>query len=105
MLLAQDIGAKLLSVYNLNGLAAAAGSGVPQRSARLAAAAETLRIALHLAWEMGERRIYERTVAAARAALSEAAFAAAWAEGAAMMLDEAVAYALASLPPAVGSSS
>jgi hypothetical protein len=37
---------------------------------------------------------YERTVAAGRAALGEAAFAAAWAEGRAMSLDEAVEYAL-----------
>jgi non-specific serine/threonine protein kinase len=37
---------------------------------------------------------YERTVAEGRAALGEAAFAAAWAEGRAMSLDEAVEYAL-----------
>jgi tetratricopeptide (TPR) repeat protein len=37
---------------------------------------------------------YERAVAEARAALDEAAFAAAWAEGRAMTLDEAVDYAL-----------
>jgi hypothetical protein len=37
---------------------------------------------------------YERTVAAGRAALGEAGFAAAWAQGRAMALDEAAAYAL-----------
>ena len=37
---------------------------------------------------------YERTVTEGRAALGEAAFAAAWAEGRAMSLEQAVAYAL-----------
>jgi hypothetical protein len=37
---------------------------------------------------------YERTVAEAHAALGEAAFAAAWAEGRAMSLDAALDYAL-----------
>jgi class 3 adenylate cyclase/tetratricopeptide (TPR) repeat protein len=96
LLLAQEIGVKLLCAYDLNGLAAVVRSGAPQRTVRLVAAAETLRKAIDLAWQPNERRIYERTVAAARAALSEAAFAAAWAEGAAMSLDETVAYALAS---------
>jgi hypothetical protein len=41
-----------------------------------------------------ERPSCERCMATARAALGEAAFAAAWAEGRAMPLDEAVAYAL-----------
>jgi hypothetical protein len=37
---------------------------------------------------------YERTVAAAHAALSEATFAALWEEGRALTLEQAVAYAL-----------
>ena len=37
---------------------------------------------------------YERTVSEARATLAEAAFAAAWAEGRAMSLDQAVEYSL-----------
>jgi hypothetical protein len=37
---------------------------------------------------------YERDVALARAQLGEEAFAAAWAEGQAMSLEEAIAYAL-----------
>ena len=42
-----------------------------------------------------ERLGHAETVAAARAALGEAAFAAAWAEGQAMSATEATAYALA----------
>jgi hypothetical protein len=37
---------------------------------------------------------YERTVTEGRAALSEAAFAAAWAEGRAMSIEQAIEYAL-----------
>jgi hypothetical protein len=42
---------------------------------------------------------YESTVAEGRAALGDAAFAAAWAEGRAMSLDEAVEYALGTGSP------
>ena len=41
-----------------------------------------------------ERACYERSVAAARAQLDEAAFAAAWAEGRAMTLEQAILFAL-----------
>jgi hypothetical protein len=41
-----------------------------------------------------DRTNYERSVTAARAQLDEATFAKAWAEGQAMTLDKAVAYAL-----------
>ena len=96
MQLAHDIGDKLFCACGLNGLAATARSDQPQRAARLAAATETLRKAIDVTWAPAERRIYELTLAAARAALSEAEFAAAWAAGSAMTLGEAVAYALGS---------
>ena len=41
-----------------------------------------------------EQTTYERDVTAARAHLDEAAFAATWAEGQAMTLEQAIAYAL-----------
>jgi predicted neutral ceramidase superfamily lipid hydrolase len=41
-----------------------------------------------------DRADYTRIVASVRAALDEGAFAAAWAEGQAMSLEDAVAYAL-----------
>jgi len=67
-----------------------------ERSARLLSAAETLldTIGLSLAAWPEMRADYDRYVAAARAQLDEATFAAAWAQGRAMTLDQAVAYAL-----------
>jgi hypothetical protein len=41
---------------------------------------------------------FERTVSDARGALGEEAFAAAWAEGRAMSLEQAIAFALEELP-------
>ena len=62
---------------------------------QLVAAAETLRLGVGAVRETMEDRIYERTVAAARAGLSEAAFDTAWSEGERMTLAEAIAIALA----------
>ena len=45
------------------------------------------------------RSRYERTVAAVRASLARQAFAAAWAEGRAMTLEQAIAYALEETNP------
>ena len=46
------------------------------------------------AWPIGARVDYERDVATVRAQLDAATFAAAWAEGAAMTLEQAIAAAL-----------
>ena len=72
----------------------AARQKLPERTARLLGAAEALRAAIGLPLPPAERPDYERTVAAARAQLDEATFAAAWAEGQAMTVDEAIAEAL-----------
>ncbi|HEU4758573.1 MAG TPA: tetratricopeptide repeat protein [Dehalococcoidia bacterium] len=66
-----------------------------QRAARLCGAAEALRARFNFPFP-AERAPHGRTVAALRGQLDEDAFAAAWAEGAAMTLEEAMAYALAS---------
>jgi non-specific serine/threonine protein kinase len=79
----------------------ASAQGRAARAARLFGAVE------HRPWS-GPRRIlspeqrdiYDRGVATARAALGEAAFAAAWAAGGAMAPEDAVAYALADDPDA-----
>jgi len=94
--LASEVGEQVALVYSLAGLAAvmAQRADLP-RAARLAAAAETLRVRLAAAWEQIEARIFERTVAAARAGLDPTAFDAAWSEGTRMALDEAIADALA----------
>jgi hypothetical protein len=71
------------------------GQGQTERAARLLGAGEALVEAIGGRIPPIDRRFYERTVAAARTALDEAAFAAALAEGRAMTLEAALAYALA----------
>jgi non-specific serine/threonine protein kinase len=83
----------------LEGLAwTAAAQGQAERAARLLGAAEAAREVTGFAlsplhhWWAAER---SRAVEATRASLGETGFAACWAEGQAMPLDEAAAYALA----------
>jgi predicted ATPase len=78
----------------LAGLAGlAANQGRSQRAARLLGAAEALLRASGGAWWPADRVEYERNLATIRAALTEEAFAAAWAEGQAMTQERAIAYA------------
>lgn len=63
-------------------------------AARLWGAATSLREAIHVPLPPALRDEQARNVDASRAALGEQAFRAAWAEGQAMTMDEAVAYAL-----------
>src|SRR5436853_427788 len=72
----------------------AAAEHQPARAARLMGAAEALHEALHIPVPYCSRADHDRAVAAARAALGEEAFAAAWAEGRAMTLEQAIAFAL-----------
>jgi non-specific serine/threonine protein kinase len=86
----------------LEGLAAVeAGTSRPARAARLLGAAAAQRAAIGAPLPPVERPGHDATVSAVRAALGEATFAAAWAEGQAMPLEQAVAEALgaAGLPP------
>jgi predicted ATPase len=81
--------------WGLMGLGKAASViGNLERAARLWGAAESLREAAAVPIWPDERRDYERIVATARAQLGEDAFATAWAEGHALPLDQAIAYAL-----------
>ncbi len=77
----------------------ASGRGQAERAARLFGAAEVLREAIGVALLPAERADHERAVAAARAGVDEAAFAAAWAEGRTMRLEQAAEYALATVEP------
>ncbi len=87
------------------GLAAAALSqDDPARAARLCAAAEAHRPAMPRPLMPPDVMMLGRVLPAARAQLDEAAFAAAWAEGQAMTLEEAVRYALESLPDSTAQS-
>jgi predicted ATPase/DNA-binding XRE family transcriptional regulator len=76
----------------------AAAEGQPSRAARLFGAAQRLHEASGTPVYFVNRTAYDRTVADARAALGEEAFATAWAEGRAMELDDAVALALETEP-------
>jgi len=80
----------------LEGLAEVAGAfSMPARAARLWGAAERLREDIGAPKSPGERPQYERVVSAARAGLGDdAAFDSAWREGRAMVLEEAIEYAL-----------
>jgi tetratricopeptide (TPR) repeat protein len=92
----RELGGRSRGIFqNLEELAAVAvAQGQPERAARLFGAAEGLREALGAPLPPVDRAEHDRSVAAVRTALGEEAFTAAWAEGRAMSLDEAVAYAL-----------
>jgi hypothetical protein len=79
----------------LEGLAGlAAAEDQAERAARLFGAAEALRAAIGAPLPPGDRVRCHRGLALTRAALGEEAFAAAWAAGRAMSLNQATAYAL-----------
>jgi non-specific serine/threonine protein kinase len=85
------------TLANLATLAAA--SGHRDRAARLFGAAARLAEALGYAFELPERASHERAADGLRAAMGDAGFAAAWAAGRALSLDDAVAEGIR-LPPA-----
>ena len=66
----------------------------PQRAARLWGAAEHLRVGLGCRPAPAARHTYEWLLAQTRAQLGEGGFAAAWATGAALSLEQAIAEAL-----------
>lgn len=69
------------------------------RSVRLYGACEALRHAIGFTSAPGARRDFEHDLTLLREQLGEADFAAAWAMGASMTLDQAAAYALGQSPP------
>jgi non-specific serine/threonine protein kinase len=95
--LARQVGHIHLVGFMLHVLAASAGSqGQPVRSARLWGASESLLDSLGLVLGPAEHHFYDPYIAAARVQLDQEAWEAAWAEGRAMSLGAAVAYALES---------
>ena len=78
----------------------ACGQRQPERAARLFGASEGLRAAMGVGRRAWLRVDFDRGVAAARAALGEAAFAAAWAAGRSLSAAQAIEYALGSDAPA-----
>ena len=80
----------------LDGIARVAqGQGQPSRAARLGGAAASLHASLGSTRSPLEQADVDKVMTAARAALGEDAFAAAWDAGRTMTLDEAAEYALA----------
>jgi predicted ATPase/DNA-binding SARP family transcriptional activator len=86
------------------GAALAALHGAPARAMRLAGAAVALRAHLNRPLAPSEQAALERRLAPARRALSTEEQATAWAAGQAMSAEQAIAYALAGLPPAHSTS-
>jgi DNA-binding CsgD family transcriptional regulator/Tfp pilus assembly protein PilF len=95
--LAVEAGDKANAAYCLEGLAGLIGErGEPDRAARLLGAAEALleAVGAPLYVQAQDRALYEKAVKALRSRLGEEAFRAAWAQGRAMALEQAVEHAL-----------
>jgi predicted ATPase/DNA-binding SARP family transcriptional activator/Tfp pilus assembly protein PilF len=88
----RELGNKRGIIECLAGLAAVRGR-TPE-AVRLLAAAETLLKSYRGSWWPADQVEYEHNLAGLQAALDKTEFAAAWAEGQAMTLEQAIAYAL-----------
>jgi non-specific serine/threonine protein kinase len=95
LVLGRDLGARDLVAESLENLAwVAAVRGQPERAARLGGAAEALREALGAPLWPEQRAGHDQAMRAMRAALGEEAFAAGWAAGRVLPLEEAIDIAL-----------
>jgi hypothetical protein len=90
-----DTGDNLGAPDDLEGLACVATTrGESERAARLFGASEALSEEMGAPPESGESALQEPYLAAARSQLDEASWQEAWTQGQAMMLEEAISYAL-----------
>jgi non-specific serine/threonine protein kinase len=97
LIVCREVGHSWISEESVDGLGrVASATGRYERAARLFGAAEVLRETVGWHLTPPDQADHDKYVASARAALAEAAFATAWAEGRAMTLEQAVEYALAS---------
>jgi tetratricopeptide (TPR) repeat protein len=95
LLLRQDMGDLLPIIYSLEDFAGlATEQGQYERAVRLLGAEETWAATIGRTPPVAYAAEYERTVTAARTVLNEEEFAAAWNEGRAMTLEQAIDYAL-----------
>jgi non-specific serine/threonine protein kinase len=95
ILLSRDIGARELVAAVLEGMAwLLVAHGQAHRAAALAGAAEEVREVLGVPLEPEQWAEHDQALQAMRAALGEEAFAAAWAAGRTLSLEEAIALAL-----------
>jgi hypothetical protein len=91
----RDLGSRAVVANQLECLAfVARAEGQPERAVRLLGAADALRELINTPIAKFEHPEYEREMAALRAQMDAEAFAAAWAEGRAMTLEQAVSYAI-----------
>jgi hypothetical protein len=91
----QAIGAEEQAVEGLQTMVLVlAAQGQALRAARLAGAAAALRDALDVPLRPNQREVYDQAMRTVRAALGEESFSAAWAEGQALSLEQAIALAL-----------
>jgi predicted ATPase len=96
LILCGEAGTRWVSEECLEGLArVASATGHYERAARLFGAAEVLRETVGWVPDPHDQADHDQYVASARAGLAETAFAAAWDEGRAMTLEQAIEYALA----------
>jgi tetratricopeptide (TPR) repeat protein len=96
VLLSREVGDLIRLLEALEGLAwVAVAQGQPRWAARQGGAAEAERERLGLPHGVSDRDFAGRAIQAMRTALGEETFAAAWAEGRAITLVEAIAFALA----------
>jgi tetratricopeptide (TPR) repeat protein len=72
----------------------AAAQDQMERAARLFGAAESLYVSIHFEMSEKERAEHDHAIASAHASLGEEAFAAAWAEGCMLTMEQAIAFAL-----------
>jgi predicted ATPase/class 3 adenylate cyclase len=94
----EEIGNRLGIAYCLENCAAlASAQEQPERAARLWGVAEALREVIGALLSPNQREEYDGKIAEARAALGEDAFVAAWTEGCAMSMEQAIEYALQEL--------
>src|SRR5437667_2425112 len=97
--ISREIGAKQPIAISLAGLGAVACTAQqPVTGVRLLGAAEAMLEAMGAVQDPVDRAEYEQGLAAARVQLDEEAFAKTWAEGRAMSMDQAIAYALDQVP-------
>lgn len=93
--LSDELGNVVLRIYCLDGLAAVlAASGDADGATTVVAAAQAAAESTGASLEPFEQQIHEQTVEAAKQALGEESFAAAWTGGWRLTIDEAVARAL-----------
>ena len=97
--LSQAMGNKLCMAESLAGLATVACMHVPRsagawRAARLCGAVAALRVAINAPLSPADQSEFDATLSVAQQELGKEIYASAWAEGQAMTIEQAIAYAL-----------